>query len=89
MNDDVLNSAFNNSNGEAFVSFVPIEATNKTEKADGTVESIVSSGKIFTTAGWDLASGFHKPTTNWIPAGAVFNNKINDSCVALKSVPTK
>ena len=83
LNDDVLKSVFTSSNGEAFVSFVPIEAT------DETVKSIVSSGKIFATAGWDLIKGFHKPTTNWIPAGAVFSKNINDFCVALKSAPTK
>lgn len=83
ISEDCLNSVSSNSNGEIFVSFVPVEAT------DESVNSIVSSGKIFATAGWDLAKGFHKPTTNWIPAGAVFNTKINDSCVALKSVPAK
>lgn len=81
MKEAVFN--FDGSDGSLFVSFVPIEATDKT------IETIVSSGKIFATAGWDLATGFHKPTTNWIPAGAVFNTKINNSCVALKSVPTK
>ena len=81
--ENLLNSLFTTSNCETFVSLVPIEAT------DETVKSIVSSGKIFATAGWDLIKGFHKPTTNWIPAGAVFNKKINDSCMALKSVPAK
>lgn len=83
ISEDSLNPLSSNSNGEIFVSFVPVEAT------DESVNSIVSSGKIFATAGWDLAKGFHKPTKNWIPAGAVFNTKINDSCVALKSVPAK
>lgn len=83
ISEDSLNPLFSNSNGEVFVSFVPVEATKNS------VDAIVSSGKIFATAGWDLAKGFHKPTTNWIPAGAVFNTKINDSCVALKSVPAK
>ena len=83
ISEDSLNPLSSNSNGEVFVSFVPVEAT------DESVNSIVSSGKIFATAGWDLSKGFHKPTTNWIPAGAVFNTKINDSCVALKSVPAK
>ena len=81
--DNILTSFLGNSEGTQFVSLVPIEATEET------VNAIVSSGKIFATAGWDLVKGFHKPTTNWIPAGAVFNNKINDSCVALKSVPAK
>ena len=60
-----------------FVSLMPIEATEKK------LEALVSSGKIITTAGWDLQQGFHKSTTNWIPAGAVFNKKINNSCVAI------
>ena len=60
-----------------FVSLMPIEATEDSLKA------LVSSGKIITTAGWDLQQGFHKSTTNWIPAGAVFNKKINNSCVAI------
>lgn len=83
ISEDSLNSVSSNSNGEVFVSFVPVEATKNS------VDAIVSSGKIFATAGWDFAKEFHKPTTNWIPAGAVFNAKINDSCVALKSVPAK
>ena len=83
ISEDFLNPLSSNSNDEAFVSFVPIEATEES------VKSIVSSGKIFATAGWDLSKGFHKPTTNWIPAGAVFNTKINDSCMELKSVPAK
>ena len=83
LNVETLNSIFSNSDAENFISFVPVDATDKT------VKSIVSSGKIFATAGWDFVKGFHKPTSNWIPAGAVFSTKINDSCVALKSVPTK
>lgn len=70
---------FNCSDGNSFVSLVPIEAT------DETITTIISSGKIFATAGWDLAKGFHKRTTNWIPAGAVFNKKINQSCISLNS----
>ena len=50
---------------------MPIEATKEN------LESVISSGKLIVTSGWDLAKGFHKPTTNWIPAGAVFNKKIN------------
>lgn len=83
INESPSDSISSNSGGETFVSLVPVEAT------DESVKSIISSGKIFATAGWDLIKGFHKPTTNWIPAGAVFSTKINDSCVALKSVPTK
>ena len=74
---------FENVGENLFVSLVPIEADEETVKA------IVSSGKIFATAGWDFAEKFHKPTTNWIPAGAVFNENINNSCVALMSVSSK
>lgn len=72
-----------NADGNNFVSLVPTEATAET------INAIVSAGKIFATAGWDFAKRFHKPTTNWIPAGAVFDKKINDFCVAFKSVPAK
>lgn len=53
-----------------YVSFVPIEATEENMK------KIVASGKMQVTAGWDLVKKFHKPTTNWIPAGAVFTEKV-------------
>jgi CRISPR-associated protein Cmr3 len=56
---------------------MPIEATKEN------LDMLVSSNKLNVTAGWDLANGFHKPTTNWIPAGAVFTKKINNSCVVL------
>jgi CRISPR-associated protein Cmr3 len=36
-----------------------------------------------TTAGWDLSTGFHKPTTTWLPAGSVFYQKINSHCIPL------
>jgi CRISPR-associated protein Cmr3 len=62
---------------EQYLSLMPIEATKEN------LESVISSGKLIVTSGWDLAKGFHKPTTNWIPAGAVFNKKINNSCVAI------
>ena len=67
----------NGFDGSSFVSLVPIEAK------DETIKAIVSSGKIFVTSGWDMAKGFHKPTVSWIPAGAVFNSKINNSCIPL------
>ena len=63
--------------GEQYLSLMPIEATKEN------LESVISSGKLIVTSGWDLAKGFHKITTNWIPAGAVFNKKINNSCVAI------
>ena len=60
-----------------FICLVPVEATEEI------IKNIVASGKIKTSAGWDLAAGFHKATTNWIPAGAVFSEKINEFCFAL------
>lgn len=63
--------------GEQYLSLMPIEATKEN------LESVISSGKLIVTSGWDLAKGFHKSTTNWIPAGTVFNKKINNSCVAI------
>lgn len=71
-----LDLEFNNV-GEQYLSLMPIEATKEN------LDMFVSSNKLIVTAGWDLAKGFHKPTTNWIPAGAVLTKKINNSCVAL------
>lgn len=51
-------------------SYVPVEASAEN------LAKIVSSGKITTTSGWDLDKEFHKATTNWIPAGAVFTEKV-------------
>lgn len=62
---------------QQYLSLMPIEATKEN------LESLISSGKLVVTSGWDLAKGFHKSTINWIPAGAVFNKKINNSCVAI------
>ncbi|AEF82060.1 type III-B CRISPR module-associated Cmr3 family protein [Leadbettera azotonutricia] len=60
-----------------YVSLAPIEATQET------VGKIAASQKLFSIAGWDLAKGFHKSTKNWIPAGAVFQKKVNSVCIPL------
>lgn len=60
-----------------FLSLVPIEATKEN------LDSLIASSKLVITSGWDLAKGFHKPTTSWIPAGAVFIKNINEICVPL------
>lgn len=60
-----------------FLSLMPIEAT-----ADN-LKNLVSSAKLTVASGWDMAKGFHKPTVSWIPAGAVFNSIINNSCIPL------
>lgn len=36
-----------------------------------------------TSAGWDMAVGFHKPTRQWLPAGSVFTENIDNICVAI------
>ncbi|HAZ96753.1 type III-B CRISPR module-associated Cmr3 family protein [uncultured Treponema sp.] len=63
--------------GNQFLSFAPIEATKEI------LESLVASLKLVITSGWDLARGFHKPTTSWIPAGAVFTKNVNGICIPL------
>ena len=63
--------------GTLFVSLMPVA-----EKPE-VLEQLVSSQKTIVTAGWDLAKGFHKPTENWLPAGAVFTKQVTNSCVAL------
>ncbi len=60
-----------------FLSLAPIEATEEN------LDSLVASLKLVITSGWDLAKGFHKPTTSWIPAGAVFTKNINGICIPL------
>lgn len=47
------------------------------------LSEIVATGRLQTTAGWDLSRGFHKPTVAWFPAGAVFRRRINDSFVSI------
>lgn len=63
-------------NVDQYLSLVPIEATEEN------LSNLVASSKLMISAGWDLAKGFHKSTTSWIPAGAVFNKKIK-GCVPL------
>lgn len=63
-----------------FVSSVPVVATEKN------LQHLISSNKLYETAGWDLAKGFHKASQTWIPAGAVFNKKLNTSCIALREL---
>ena len=70
---DLPDLDFCNAGSGQFYSFVPVEAKVA-------IDDIISSGKIFATAGWDLLKGFHKPTTNWIPAGAVYKTNINNIC---------
>lgn len=63
--------------GNQFLSPAPVEATKEI------LESLIASSKLVITSGWNLAKGFHKPTTSWIPAGAVFTKNINGICIPL------
>jgi len=60
-----------------YLTLAPVELT-----AD-LLPSVFAAAKPVALAGWDLATGFHKPTTTWLPAGTVFNRNINDHCLPL------
>ena len=42
---------------------------------------IIAAYKPVITAGWDLNTKFHKPTVSWFPAGSLFSEQINQSCI--------
>lgn len=60
-----------------YAALAPVELTNEL------LPFVFAAGKAVTLAGWDLAKGFHKATTTWLPAGSVFTKKINDCCIPL------
>lgn len=64
--------------GPAYMNLSPVRA-----EADLLTE-VIATGKLQTTAGWDLSIGFHKPTVTWFPAGAVFRRKISNSCISIE-----
>lgn len=45
------------------------------------VEHVLCASKPQILAGWDLGVGFHKPTTTWLPAGAIVTKAFNASCI--------
>lgn len=61
----------------AYVALTPVPAE------EALLTKVIAAHKPVVTAGWDLIRGFHKPTTNWLPAGSVFSEKINNSCIPL------
>lgn len=61
----------------SFLSLTAIEANEEKLK------SLTASSKLITIAGWDLKTGFHKPTKSYIPAGAVFSKNIGNFCIPL------
>jgi len=46
-------------------------------------EHLVATGKPTRLGGWDMNRGFHKPMRNYMPAGTVFNDKVNTNLVAI------
>lgn len=72
--------SFKENSSGLFLSVMPIEATAENLK------SLISSAKLTVTSGWDMAKGFHKSSVSWIPAGAVFNSKVNNSCIPLGTI---
>lgn len=70
--------SFTENNSSQYLSLMPIEATEEN------LSVLVASSKVFVTSGWDMAKGFHKQSVSWIPAGAVFSKKINNSCISLR-----
>ena len=53
---------------------------------EAVLSKLFSSKKLIEIAGWDLHRGFHKPSQAWLPAGAVFTEKINDACISLPAI---
>ena len=76
LTEDILKD-FNLNSADAFVSLIPMEATEELLKV------LISSQKLIVSSGWDLKTKFHKLSKNWIPAGAVFRTNINDYCLQL------
>jgi len=60
-----------------FVALAPVELTAEI------MPVVFAAAKPVTLAGWDLATGFHKTSTTWLPAGAVFNRNIDSLCIPL------
>lgn len=62
---------------KGYVCLAPLAATQEN------LTATVAAHKPSMTAGWDLSKGFHKPSATWFPAGSVFSENINNSCLPL------
>lgn len=62
---------------EQYMSLAPLELTEALRP------HVFAAAKPAILAGWDLAKGFHKPTTAWLPAGSVFTSNVNSFCIPL------
>lgn len=76
LSEDILKD-FNQEGADSFVSLISVEATEELIKV------LISSQKLVVSSGWDLKTKFHKPSKNWIPAGAVFSTSISNYCLPL------
>lgn len=45
--------------------------------------NLVATGKPIRLGGWDMNRGFHKPMRNYMPAGTVFNDKVDTNLLAI------
>lgn len=63
--------------GGLYLALAPVEITVEL------LSKVFCTVKPVTLAGWDLHSGFHKPTSTWLPAGTVFTSNINNCCVPI------
>jgi CRISPR-associated protein Cmr3 len=60
-----------------YLALAPIKLTTEVQPF------VFAAAKPITIAGWDLHTGFHKPTTTWLPAGSVFTRNIDNYCIPL------
>jgi len=60
-----------------YVALAPMRLTTEV------LPAVFAAAKPVTLAGWDLVAGFHKATTTWLPAGAVFNRNVDSLCIPL------
>jgi len=60
-----------------YLALTPVELTAEI------LPHVFATGKPAMLAGWDLHTGFHKPSASWLPAGAVFTKNINKFCLPL------
>jgi CRISPR-associated protein Cmr3 len=58
-----------NQSGQTQLALGPIKMTDLPEAWKGVPRC---SGKLLRIGGWDMAKGFHKPMTAWLPHGTVF-----------------
>lgn len=63
--------------GRFLVALSPIEFFSLSEELRVVPRA---SGKLIRVGGWDMAKGFHKPMSAWLPAGTVFFTNDKQDC---------